>query len=341
MTPITTVNLLRILFVVFTTVMGGEMGTVLEFGMPAGMGLGAVIGLMLVLVDRLLQGFTLRAFSSATFGLMLGLVFASLLRASRVLYYLPGELEWSISLLVYVTFGYLGMMLAMRSNRDEFSLLIPYVRFTRQAVEDEPVVTDTSAIIDGRVPDVAAAGFLSGALVVPRFVVEELQSLADSQDSIKRERGRRGLDHLDLMRQRPGLGVSIQDDTSELSFEEEPVDSRLVMLARKMNARLLTTDSGLAKIARLQGLRVLNLHDLALAMKPAVNAGDSLELFLVKEGKDPHQAVGYLADGTMIVVNHGKAQIGKTVTVTVAGTMMTSAGRLVFAELDKPLRGAA
>jgi len=341
MTPLTTVNLLRVLFVVFTTVVGGEMGSVLDFGFAAGMGFGAVIGLLLVLVDRLLQGVTLRAFSSATFGLMLGLVFASLLRASRVLYYLPGELEWSISLLVYVTFGYLGMMLAMRSNRDEFSLLIPYVRFTRQSVEDEPVVTDTSAVIDGRVPDIAAAGFLSGALVVPKFVVDELQALADSHDSMKRERGRRGLDHLDLMRQRPGLGVEIQDDTSEFSMEEEAVDSRLVLLARKMNARLLTTDSGLAKIARLQGIRVLNLHDLALAMKPAVNAGDSMELFLVKEGKDPHQAVGYLADGTMIVVNHGKPQIGKTVTVTVAGTMMTSAGRLVFAELDKPTRGAA
>jgi len=334
MTPLSTINLLRVLFVCFSALVGAQMGVVLELGWPAGVAIGTVVGLLLVLIDRLLRGFTLRAFSSATFGLLIGLLFASLLRASRVLYYLPGELEWGLSLLFYASFGYLGMMLAMRSNRDEFSLLIPYVRFTRQAVEDEPVVVDTSVLIDGRVPDVAAAGFLSGALVVPRFVVRELQALADSHDAIKRERGRRGLDHLNEMQQKPGLGVDVQEETVLQSDEEESVDYRLALLAKKMNARLLTNDTGLAKIARLQGLRVLNLNDLARAMRPVVNPGDTLDLYLVKEGKESHQSVGYLPDGTMIVVNHSHDRIGETVSIVVGGTLMTSAGRLVFAELS-------
>jgi len=332
MTPLTTVNLLRLLFVVFCAVVGAEMGAVLKAGWAIGTALGLIFALALVLVDRLLRGFTLRAFSSATFGLLLGLVFATLLRASRVLYYLPADVEWGVSLLLYVMFGYLGMMLAVRSNRDEFSLLIPYVRFTRQAVEDEPIVVDTSVIIDGRIPEIAASGFVSGTFVIPRFVIDELQALSDSSDAIKRDRGRRGLDHLERMRGTDGLGVNIQDDSVQTEVFEG-VDHRLVVMAKRLGARLLTNDSGLGKIARLQNLRVLNLNDLARAMRPAVNSGDELELHLVKEGREAHQAVGYLADGTMIVVNHGKPHIGRTVAIVVGSTLMTSAGRLVFAEL--------
>ena len=151
-----------------------------------------------MLADRFLKGFSLRAFSSATFGLLLGLLFANLLRASQILRFQREATQWGARLVIYLVFAYFGMMLAMRSNRDEFSLIIPYVRFTRET-RAEPLVVDTSAIIDGRIADLCATGFLSRALIVPRFVLTELQTLADSHDPVKRERGRRGLDILNQL----------------------------------------------------------------------------------------------------------------------------------------------
>ena len=235
---------------------------------------------------------------------------------------------------MYAAFGYLGMMLAIRSNRDEFSLLIPYVRFTREAVQEAPLLVDTNIIIDGRVQAVCASGFLSGSLVVPRFMLEEMQRLTDSGDPLKRERGRRGFDNLEKMRANPRLDVTIHEGEGGADGTDDlPTDARLVNLARFLQSRLLTNDSGLARVARMQSLPVLNLNDLASALRPALAVGDDLELTLVKEGRDANQAVGYLADGTMIVVNNGRAQLGSTVGVTVASAVQTSAGRLIFAEL--------
>ena len=333
MTPLTTINLLRSLFVMAAMVLGAMVGGERAGSSANGAAMGLVFSLGLVLMDRMLKGLSLRVFSSATFGLLLGLFAATLLRASEVLRYLPDDRQWLLSLLVYAALGYLGMMLAIRSNRDEFSLLIPYVRFSRQAVQEAPLLVDTNIIIDGRVQAVCASGFLSGSLVVPRFVLEELQRLGDSADPLKRERGRRGFENLEKMRRAAGLDVTIHDGTGALEGDDLPVDARLVNLARFLQSRLLTNDGGLARLARLQNLAVLNLNDLAAAMLPTVTVGDELELPLVREGRDPNQAVGYLPDGTMIVVNHGRGQIGHTVAVTVASAVQTSGGRLIFAEL--------
>ena len=333
MTPVSTINLLRALFVIAAAVIGATIGDDRVGSMMVGAMLGLIFSLALVLIDRVLKGLTLRVFSSATFGLLLGLFAATLMRASDVLAYLPRERQWVISLLLYAGFGYLGMMLAIRSNRDEFSLLIPYVRFSRQAVQEVPLLVDTNIIIDGRVQAVCAAGFLSGCLVVPRFVLEELQHLADSGDPIRRERGKRGFDNVEKMRGTPGLDVTIYDSTHEIDGEGQPTDARLINLARFLQSRLLTNDAGLARVARLQNLSVLNLNDLAQAMRPALAVGDELELALVKEGRDPHQAIGYLPDGTMIVVNNARARLGQTVGVQVASALQTSAGRLIFAEV--------
>ena len=334
MTPLSTINLLRLLFVIAAAVVGAMIGEQRFGSLGLGVATALVFGLGLVLTDRLLKGLTLRLFSSATLGLLLGLIAATLLRASNVFAYLPVERQWLLGLFVYAAFGYLGMMLAIRSNRDEFSILIPYVRFTRQAVQEAPLLVDTNVIIDGRVQAVCAAGFLSGSLVAPRFVLEELQRLADSSDPLKRERGKRGFDNLEKMRRTDGLDVTIHDNShEEIDGEDLPVDARLINLARFMQSRLLTNDANLARVARLQNLAVLNLNDLAAAMRPAVAVGDELELTLVKEGRDAHQAVGYLPDGTMIVVNHARALVGSTVSVQVASALQTSAGRLVFAEV--------
>ena len=331
MTPLMTVNLLRVLFITFCAAIGANVaGSITGYAWP-GLFLGIALGLIVVLIDRLLKGFSLRAFSSATFGLLLGLLFANLLIASDVLHYQPETTQWMVRLAVYTTFAYLGMMLAMRSNRDEFSLIIPYVRFTRETTQHEPLVVDTNVIIDGRIAELCATGFLSRALIVPRFVLGELQTLADSRDAMKRERGRRGLEILNQLQNSRDIELTIHETTTEEEGGE--VDSRLVRVAKVLQARLLTNDTALCQVARLQQVPALNLNDLSRALRPVVVVGDELELSLVKEGREQHQAVGYLTDGTMIVVNHARPHLGKTKSVVVSSALQTTAGRLIFAEL--------
>ena len=341
MTPQLTVNLLRILFVAFCGLIGSLISLAFQNSAVPGLIGGFIFGLVMVLIDRLLKGLSLRAFSSATLGLLLGLFFANLLSASQVLRYQTEETQWVARLAVYCAFGYLGMMLAIRSNRDEFSLIIPYVRFARETTQHEPLVIDTNVIIDGRIADLCATGFLSRSLIVPRFVLSELQLLADSRDPIKRERGRRGLEILNQLQGSRELDLTIHDAGAE--DEEMTIDARLVRTAKLLQARLLTNDSALSQIARLQQVPVLNLNDLSRALSPVVVPGDELELHLVKEGRESHQAVGYLPDGTMIVVNHGRPQLGHVATVLVSSSLQTAGGRLIFAELKEvlPAGGAA
>jgi len=330
MTPSLTVNLLRVLFVTFCGAIGGIVTAETQGSYIPGIMIGLVFGLFIVLADRLLKGFSLRAFSSATFGLLLGLLFANLFTASDILRFQSDTVQWAARLIIYCAFGYLGMMLAMRSNRDEFSLIIPYVRFARETTQHEPLIVDTNIIIDGRISDLVGTGFLSRALIVPRFVLGELQTLADSRDPIKRERGRRGLDILNQLQKSRELDLTIHDTTGDADLS---IDARLVRVAKLLQARLLTNDQALCQVARLQQVPALNLADLARALRPAAAAGDELELNLVKEGREPHQAVGYLPDGTMIVVNHARAHLGKMATVVVSSALQTGAGRLIFAEL--------
>jgi uncharacterized protein YacL len=338
MTPLLTVNLLRALFLTFCAAIGGIVTAETQKNAIPGVLIGAVFALLLVLADRLLKGFSLRAFSSATFGLVLGLLFANLLIASQILKYQSETTQWALRLIIYCAFAYLGMMLAMRSNRDEFSLIIPYVRFARETTQREPLVVDTSVIIDGRIADLCATGFLSRSLIVPRFVLGELQTLADSRDPIKRERGRRGLEILNQLQRSREIELTIHDTTGDDA--ELAIDARLVRTAKLLQARLLTNDTALYQVARLQQVQALNLTDLTRALRPNAVAGDELELSLVKEGREAHQAVGYLPDGTMIVVNHARPHLGKVATVVVSSALQTGAGRLIFAELKENAQSA-
>src|SRR6266446_8294409 len=274
MTPLRTVNLLRVLFVTFCAAIGAIASAELEENMWPGLVVGLILGLVVVLIDRLLKGFSLRAFSSATFGLLLGMLFANLLSASDILHYQSETTQWVARLIVYSTFAYLGMMLAMRSNRDEFSLIIPYVRFTRETMEHESLVLDTSVIIDGRIADLCATGFISRSLIVPRFVLSELQALADSREPMKRDRGRRGLDILNQLQNSREIELTIHESEPG----EGPVDERLVRTAKLLQARLLTNDNALGQVARLQQVSTLNLNDLARALRPMVVVGDEIQL---------------------------------------------------------------
>ncbi len=331
-------NAVRVVFLCITCLLG--MLVALGFGAEAYMGgiVGFCFGASVVAVELLLKNFTFRGFSHGTIGLMVGLFCAWLVL--RVDFFdnpwvtekleSAGHMRQVFELLVYTTLGFLGVMLALRSDREEFSFIIPYVRFRQDALQELPLLVDTNIIIDGRIPRVCATGFLSGSIIIPRFVLDELHVLADSPNPLKRERGKRGLEGLNQMKHTPGLHITVHEDRQE---REELTDTKLIQLARRLGARIATNDSNLGKVARLQGVQVLNFNDLARAMRPVVAPGDQLELMLVKEGKDPHQAVGYLPDGTMIVVNHAAERIGGTAEIVVGGTLQTSAGRLIFAEL--------
>ncbi|MEA3187944.1 MAG: hypothetical protein QOD99_1774 [Chthoniobacter sp.] len=317
---------------IFACFVGSAVGDAVLGSQKLGAGVGLAFGLLIVLLDRLLKGITLRTFSSATFGLLLGLLFSRLLLASEVLKNASDETQWVVGLAAYCTFGYLGMMLAVRSSRDEFSLIIPYIRFQQESVQDAPMLVDTNIVLDMRLAKLCATGFLSKSLIVPRFVLDELQRLADSAEAMKRERGRRGLDALNEMQRGPEPCITIHETTTD---PDTPVDVKLIQLARYLQARLLTNDSNLCKVARLQNVIALNLNELANALRSELRTGEEMELLLTKEGRESHQAVGYLDDGTMIVVNQARAQLGKVVAVAISGSLQTAAGRLFFAELKK------
>jgi uncharacterized protein YacL len=222
------------------------------------------------------------------------------------------------------------MILAMRSNKEDFSLIIPYVRFSPQNKPDNLLLLDTSVIIDGRIADLIEAKFLEGLIVVPRFVLKELQQVADSADAIKRARGRRGLEMLNRIQRNTSMEVRIHDGDFP---EEKEVDAKLVRLARNLNARLYTNDYNLAKVAELQQVSCLNLHEVAKCLKVILLPGEMLQLKIVREGKDKGQGIGYLPDGTMVVVTNGQASIGQQVEVQVQSLLQTGAGVIVFAEV--------
>lgn len=295
-----------------------------------GMAVGFGFGGLLIAVDEMLKGFSLRAFSATTFGLLLGTVVALLIDRSGLFENAEPQQRWLIRLGLFLGFSYIGIILAMRSNKEDFSLIIPYVRFSPQNKPDNLLLLDTSVIIDGRIADLIEAHFLEGLIVVPRFVLRELQQVADSADAIKRARGRRGLEMLNRIQRNTTMEVRIHDGDFP---EEKEVDAKLVRLARNLNARLYTNDYNLAKVAELQKVSCLNLHEVAKCLKVILLPGEILQLKIAREGKDKGQGLGYLPDGTMVVVTNGQPHIGQQVEVQVQSLLQTGAGIIVFAEV--------
>ena len=328
----TTLWVIRIFFLLLCTLAGYMVsakwpGLIKHpFGLMAGFGLGG----LLIAIDEMIKGFSLRAFSAATFGLLLGSIIAWLIDQSQLFKHADEDVQWVIRLGLFLGFGYIGMILAMRSNKEDFSLIIPYVRFRSHSRADDLILLDTNVIIDGRIANLLEAKFLEGTVVVPKFVLNELQLIADSSDALRRERGRRGLDMLNRLQQDPRTEVRVH----EADFpEEKQVDEKLVRLAQNLNARLYTNDHNLAKVAELRSVPCVNLNELAAALKPVVLPGDLLSLRLVREGKEKGQGVAYLSDGTMVVVNHAQSHIGQQVQAQVQSLVQTGAGIMIFADL--------
>jgi|SRR5664280_722991 len=305
----------------------------------AGMVIGFGFGWLLIAIDEMLKGFSLRAFSATTFGLLLGMVVALLIDRSGLFDHADDKARWLIRLSLFLGFSYIGIVLAMRSNKEDFSLIIPYVRFSPQNRPDNILLLDTSAIIDGRIADLIEANFLEGLIVVPRFVLRELVQIADSSDPMKRARGRRGLEVLNRIQHNTRNEVKIHEGDFP---EEQEVDVKLVRLARNLRAKLFTNDFNLGKVAELQSVSYVNMHELAKSMRVVLLPGEVLSLRIVREGKDKGQGVAYLSDGTMVVVNDAKDLVGQQVDAQVQSTLQTGAGVIVFADLRRaPISAAA
>jgi uncharacterized protein YacL len=294
--------------------------------------IGLMIGSLVVLVDLMLKGFSLRGLTAITFGLGVGAVIAWLVSSSPLLNP-PGKGDpqtvYLVQMALFVICTYLGTVIALR-GKDDFNLVIPYVRFVPHEVDVPLVVVDATALIDGRIAKVCQTQFLGAALIIPTFVLDELQAIADSPEPVKQARGRRGLQVLNELRAIKNLDIRIHQ--SEVTRRQD-MEAKLVFLAQSMKAKLLTTDTNLATMARFQGVSWLNLHALETALRPELVIGESIAVELLKPGKEDGQALGYLSDGSMVVVNNGRAFVGKRVSAEIIGVLPSSGGKMIFANL--------
>ncbi|MGI6251964.1 MAG: PIN/TRAM domain-containing protein [Aminivibrio sp.] len=315
-----------------------------------------LLGFIGALFETHLKNTSWSEITSATVGMIVGLIIANLmaLPLSDLLF---GSY---FAILLNILLGYLGARIMLKRQNDLKQVLSPIQglkdrlsmmkggrerRLDGKLVDSDDdeqwiggrKILDTSVIIDGRILDVARTGFLEGLIIIPQFVLLELQAVADSTDPARRTRGRRGLDVLNDLQHLQGLSITIDGETLK-NLGAESVDSGLVSLAEKLDAQILTTDYNLNKLAQIQGISVLNVNDLANALKPMLLPGETIVIDVIREGKEPHQGVGYLDDGTMFVVEDGEKYIGKRVEVVVTSMLQTSAGRMVFGRFRKEVK---
>jgi len=317
-----------------------------ETGQPGpGFGLtttliGATVGVafLMIFADVASKRKKLSALSGVFLGLMAGLLVAyvlsfvvdlvGLLMADQIGPVFLEDLLKGAKLFIGLITCYLGVSLVLQT-KDDFRFVIPYIEFSKQVRGPRPVLLDTTVIIDGRILDIAQTRFLSGRLIVPRFVLNELQAVADSADKLRRARGRRGLEILQKLQKDPLVDVEIED----IEAEGANVDQKLVHAGQDLKARVMTNDFNLAKVCDLRGVEVMNLNELASAMRPVVLPGETMQVKVIREGEASGQAVGYLDDGTMVVVEKAAQSLGKEVGVVVTSSLQTSAGRMIFGRL--------
>ena len=339
----------KILMTIFSVVLFAFIGL-----MTAPLFLG-VLGSMGSFIESHLKNTSWSEITSATVGMIIGLLIANLLA-------LPfSDLPFGsyMAVVLNVVLAYLGARILLKRQSELRNVFGP-IRTLKErlsmikeqphrddevfSAEEQPwevpkKILDTSVIIDGRILDVARTGFLEGIILIPQFVLHELQAVADSTDPARRTRGRRGLDVVNELQRLSDLQIEIVD-ASLKHLKADSVDSALVVLAEKIGGQILTTDYNLNKLAQIQGIRVLNVNDLANALKPMLLPGETIIIDIIREGKEPHQGVGYLDDGTMFVVEDGENYIGKRVEVVVTSMLQTSAGRMVFGRIRREVRAS-
>ncbi len=272
----------------------------------------------------------LDAITSVYFGMLIGLLLTYVLKIALSPLFTDPESDWSVWL-----FMILGMVLCyvcisvLLQTKDDFRFIIPYVEFAKEIKGLKPLVLDTSVVIDGRIADVVETRIIDNQLIMPQFVIAELQAIADSSDKLRRARGRRGLDILNQLRSDPKVDLQVYDRDLP-QFAGQPVDQKLVLLAKHLDGKVVTNDYNLNKVSKLHEVGVINLNDLANSLKPIFLHGETVEVKIVKPGEESRQGVGYLEDGTMVVIEEGRDHINRTVSATVTSVLQTSAGRMVF-----------
>ncbi len=319
-----------IYFLVF--VAGGYLFGLSEGFANEGIYWGAGIGLLALILDYVNTRMGVGVLLGGFLGLATGLLFAKLVFVP-VKSFIAGAEGAYISLSLNALFGYSGLFFGLRKGKD-YKLADIANLFKGRAAAESLKIIDTSVIIDGRLADVCEAGFAEGTFILPQFVLQELQNIADSADMLRKARGRRGLDVVDKIQKMGNVTVKIVNDDFPKIKE---VDSKLVALARQLDAEIITNDINLCKIAQLQGVNALNLNELASALRPVVLPGENLNIFIAKEGKEPNQGVGYLDDGTMVVVDNARKIINKKVNVVVTSVLQTATGRMIFAKLKEEM----
>ena len=333
-------TILRLLLVVACSVSGYLLASHLPITHTLGIWIkwvgalaGFIFALLALSIEKIIKKAPLKVIFGGTFGLFLGLVIAQLLG-----YAFSGlqnsAVRISISVILSCVFGYMGLVLGGKKV-EEFKW--PGWGFFAKGSQkkDGGKILDTSVIIDGRVADICETDFLEGPLVIPQFILQELQHIADSADNLKRARGRRGLDILNRMQKGDAVEVKVVDDDYP---DIKEVDAKLIALAREMNAKIVTNDFNLNKVAQLQGVPVLNINQLANALKPMVLPGEVLHLQIMREGKEQGQGVAYLDDGTMVVVENASRHLGEEVEASVTSILQTTAGRMIFTTLKEEQR---
>ena len=329
---------LVLLMTVTLLTVSSQSNLIQDFRWPTLFGLlmaAIAVGTIVIVVDAMTPNKRLSSVVAAYLGICLGLIGAVAFGALIDVVTSAWELEGGQSMLYLglgkVIFGivlcYFSVSIVL-TTKDDFRLVLPYVEFSRQVRGIRPLLVDTSTLIDGRINDLGLAGFIDAPLLVGQFILDELQALADSSDKLKRDRGRRGLDLVAKLQKNPFLDITIDAPR----VEAMSVDAMLLEIAKRDDLRILTTDANLKKLAQIKGITVLNVNDLASAVKASLVPGETLLLKLAKIGENPDQAVGYLADGTMVVVQAATAHIGSTVEIEVTNTLNTASGRMVFAK---------
>jgi uncharacterized protein YacL len=294
------------------------------------------LGLLAVVLDIYIRNKQITTISAVYFGLLLGLLLGTLFSAALepvIGDYIKGGLATQLRFLITIVCCYVTVSTLLQT-KDEFRFIIPYVEFSKQVKGGRPLVLDTSVIIDGRIADICDTRIIDNKLVVPRFVLQELQSIADSSDKLKRNRGRRGLDMLKRMQNNPKIELQMHEGSLPELRDVHKVDERLVVLAKALGGRVVTNDYNLNKIAQLQGVEVINLNELANALKSVALPGEGLIVRIVKPGDQLGQGVGYLDDGTMVVVEQGRPYIGQEVSLVVTSVLQTPAGRMIFGKFE-------
>lgn len=286
-----------------------------------------------LLVDVLIPRKRIEVVSAIYFGLLVGALLAYVLIQALTPVIQWWEYQTAVMLLITLMVPYFTISLLLQT-KDDFRFIIPFVEFARELKGRAPWILDSSALIDGRIADVVETNVIDTQLMVPQFVLHEVQEIADSNDKMRRTRGRRGLDVLNRLQNNPRLDVKVRE-TTRGEYDGMNVDQRLVEIAKKLGGRIVTNDFNLNRVASVQGIDVINLNDLANALKPRYLPGERLRIRVIKEGESEGQGVGYLDDGTMVVCEQSSQMVGKDIDLTVTSVLQSSAGRMIF---GKPAR---